>query len=1183
MRIRMVALLKASLLVRRLGTFMMRRCGVTRFASPSFLSFIAAILLFSVFAIPLQAQSASIRLEGIVWDPSGDPIPGIALTAVEEDTGRQLETVSDSEGYFRFLALPPGIYTVTAKAKGFKDVIHRNIMLFSPDTVIENLSFEVSAIDKEVAVGESPRINDSASSSSFSRNQIESLPVSDRNPFSLFVYQPGVQIAGGNESASTVNGMRKATNNIRMDGMLITDLSTPGIESSLLTITPDSLADIQIVTLGAKAEYGGSAGAQFVLASRRGSKSWTGSIYDYFRSRALNAGEFFTNSANFPRPGLSRNIFGGTLSGPVGQKTRVFGNFEGNITDQQLIRNRLVLTSTAKTGIYQWYKPSDLTRDSTTVKSFDIAANDPRGIGINSTIAAIIAKLPTANNTYIGDGLNTAGYLFDNPVYNRQQRATVRVDRTLNNSHELFFRFNYEHTDSTDITNNADAPFIGQPYGTYRNNSWALAVGSDWTISPTTVNQLRISYMRPDAELKRPGRSTDPMFVANSWTNPLDTSFPRSFKTPTFEASDALSHSMNAHSLKYGFSYRRTTQSNTNHDGVYPNVTFGTDHGNTPDSAIGPSEQSEISTTNRIYFEYLYNDLLGRIESVNQTFNSNLSSVLPVGSPRKRDYASNEFSAFIQDDWKIRRNLTLNIGLRYEFFASPNERNGFQAVLNKASRIGSAAGISDFTISRADKWYSTDWKNLAPRVGFAWDITGSGSTVLRGSYGIYYDRLNGAVTNFVDQNSYGFSQTINLYPNSSSGDLRLSDGIPLPVPTALASQPSVTRSMSVAVLDPNLRTPRVDQLNLTLEKRLWGAVVEFGYSGTRGKKLFQYTNLNQTKTKGDFQQAFQELRDYRNEGTPVSATNTLVGIFGSPMAAITALEGSNLDSGQMGAAADELDLNNFSKYAAAGVSDFYIRNFPQFDKFVFGSNSGKSWFDSFQIGFRKTTANYHLRAYYTLSKALDTISSDGASYVNPSDSFHPEFDKAPSDFDRARVLNVAWDYVLPYGRNRSVDSESNKWLDRLFGGWNLGLLYIRESGARFSVYSGRQTLYAGVSSLANYDGKRDIGRFYKNQGYIYWISPDQAASFTYPDLAEAGTSGRNSFVGPGYSNLDAALHKKFSLRENSSLQVRVEAFNVFNRTHFSVPVSNLFDPNFGIIRSTQGSPRALQVALRLQF
>ena len=182
---------------------------MTRFTSPGFLSLIIAILVTSVFAIPLQAQSGSIRLEGIVWDPAGDPIAGAALAAVEENTGWQLETVSDSEGYYRFLALPPGTYTVTAKAKGFKDVIHRHIVLTSPDAIIDNISFEVSAIDKEIPAGEFPRVNDSANSGAFSRSHLNALPLINHNPLTLLVFQPGVQIYGGSETASTVNGTRK--------------------------------------------------------------------------------------------------------------------------------------------------------------------------------------------------------------------------------------------------------------------------------------------------------------------------------------------------------------------------------------------------------------------------------------------------------------------------------------------------------------------------------------------------------------------------------------------------------------------------------------------------------------------------------------------------------------------------------------------------------------------------------------------------------------------------------------------------------------------------------------------------------------------------------------------------------------------------------------------------------------
>jgi hypothetical protein len=1157
---------------------------VNRFASPNITSLIIAILLTSVFAAPLGAQTASIRIEGIVWDPTGEPLSNAILTAVDEESGRQAETISDSEGYYRFLALQPGTYTVTAKAKAFKDVIHRHIRLFSPDTLLDNFSFEVSAIDKEVPPGEIPKFSDSANSGAFSRRDMEALPLLNRNPLSLLTYQPGVQTAYGMEGESTVNGTREAMNHIAMDGQTVSDPIFPSIQGSVLTTNPDSIADLQIFTSGAKAEFGGAGGGQFVLASRSGAKSWSGNVYDYFQDESLNANEFFYNTSRSPRPGMMRNLFGATGSGPLGEKTRVFANFEGNFTDQQLLRQRTVLTTTARTGVFQWYTPDDIVRNSTTVKTFDIVENDPRGLGIDPQIAETLARIPEPNDFTIGDGLNIAGYRFNALSDIRQERVATRIDRSLNAQHQLFFRFNWEHTDATDTWNGAEMPYPGEVSGTYVNNSWAIEGGSDWAISPRMVNELRIGYVRPKIELKRPARLTTPMFIANSWTNPSDPSFPRSSKAPSLEIADNVSYSLNRHSLKFGASYRRTLQDIVDYTGAYPNVTFGRNNGNIPDISIGPEEQFEISTADRETFESIYNDLLGRMESVSQTFNSALTSPLPAGTARIRDYSTNEFSAFVQNDWKIRRNVTLNLGVRYEVRTSPKEKNSLQSILDKASNLSAATEISDFNISARDNWYSTDWNNFAPRVGFAWDIGGKGDTVLRGAYGFHFDHLSGAITDFVDKTSYGFAQTINLYPNINGLDLRLSDGIPLPTqPPPSALTPTATRSSSLTVLDPNLRTPRIDQFNLALEKRVWGFLLEAGYTGTRGIDLFQYTNLNQTKTRGDFLQSYLELKAYRDEGTPVPESNTLFRIFGSPIAAFEALNAENFDSGEAGVAADELDLNYFGDYAAAGVSDFYIRNFPQFDRLLYGSNTAKSWFDSLQLGIRRSTNYLSFRAYYTWSKSLDTISADGNTYVNPSDSFEPQNDKAPSDFHRTHVLNTAWDYAIPFGRTRSTDSETHKVIDWMFGGWNLGSLLVWESGQRFSVYSGRQNLFSGVPSLANYDGSRDIGSVFNANGQLHWFNDEQTLGFTHPEAGVTATSGRNSFVGPRYFNMDMVAHKNFYFGEKRYVQFRAEAYNVFNNTHFGLPNNNIGSSNFGVISSTKGSPRLLQVALRVQF
>jgi hypothetical protein len=1160
-----------------------------RFTFNSILSLIIAIIITAACVIPMVAQTGSLRLEGIIWDPSGNPLSGAELTAIEESTGQQSNTVSDSDGYYRFLALQPGKYTVTAKAKGFKDVVHRELYLFTPGSTQDNFGFEVSAIDKEIGPGENARVLDSNIARSFSQREVEALPLLNRDPLALLVFQPGVQTNGGSEELSTVNGTRSSMNSIGRDGISINDPVAPHLGGSLFLINPDSISDIQIITASGNAEYGGSGGSQVVLTSRPGTKTLSGSVYDYVRNENLNANEFFNKAHNNVRPDYTRNLFGGTISGRLGANTLVFGNFEGNRTDQKIPRNRLVLTSDAKTGLFQWYKPDDTVRTTDTVQSFDIAANDPRGIGIDPSIASLLAKTPDSNNTDIGDGLNTEGYSFTNNAYIHQEQINVRVDHDLNARHRLFFQFNWDRTNATDLQNNADALFPGQESGIYAANNFGFVVGSNYTLSPTMVNELRAGFSSISTDYKRPARSSSPMLLPNSWTTPLDPSFPQSYKNPAFEITDNLSQGKNLHAFKYGVTIRRTRLSNTDYSGIYPNITFGTSNGNAPASTIGPSEQSEISTADRQGFENLYNDLLGRVESIRQTFNSNLKTFLPGGTARDRNFAILDFSGFIQDNWKIRRNLTLNLGLRYEFQTVPKELNGFQGAFDRAAEISSTANISDFNMKVGSNWHRSNLHNFSPRAGFAWDIFETGSTVLRGAYGIYYDPLIGGITRFIDRNSYGLSQTIYQHPNASGNDdYRLSDNPALPQqPEPPILQPEAIRSTSTAIMDPNLSTPRVHQFHLTLERRLWGAIWEAGYTGTRGKKLFQYLQLNQTKTAPDFLQSFKELQAYRTMGTPVPASNTLVRIFGSPLAVFNALGGYNFDSGQVGIAADNLDLDHFDKYAAAGVSDYYLRNFPQFDKFLFGTNAAESSYDALRIGLRKSTNNFHLRAYYTWSKSLDNASADGSQYVIPSDSFQPKSDKSFSNFDRTHVLNVASDYALPFGRSQDSDFDSPKWVTALFAGWNLGTLWTYESGARFSVSSGLQNQYAGIYSLANLDAenRRNVGKLYKDNdtGAIYWIGPVTADQFSYPEAGNKGTSGRNSFVGPSYFNLDVVLHKKFAIRENQFLQFRMEAYNVFNNTRLGLPNTNLFDSNFGRITSTVGNPRFLQLALRYQF
>ena len=1174
---------------------------------------IAAILLAVFGCAPLLAQTGAIHLEGIVWDPSGNPLSGATLTAVEENTGVRIETVSDSDGYYRFMVLQPGIYTVTAKAAGFRNVIHREIHLFVPGGVTDNISFEVSTIDNLIGPTDSPRLLDSDLADAFSQRDLADYPLFDRNALGLVTFQPGVQINGGSESASAVNGIQPGMNALTRDGLTMTDPSSPGIGVSMLPISIDTISGVQIITSNAGAEYGGAGGAQVVVTSKHGATGWHGNVYDYVNMSRVDANEYFNKFNNIGRPDYLRNLFGGVLSGQFNPKTAFFGIYEGNRTEQELYRNRLVLTEKAREGVFRWYTPDDTTRNSLTVKSFDIIKNDPREIGINPAVAGAINLLPKANNRYIGDVLNTAGYEFQSDLYRHQDRVDGRVDYSINPEHKIFFRAGWDRTKATDIQNGNDAAYPGLDSAYYKTNDFNFVFGSEYTLSPTMINELRAGFARANIDYERPDRSTGAMFLSNMWTDPQRVAFPESYRNSSLEISDTFSHSKNVHAFKYGFSVRRQVFGNTNYNGVYPTVTFGNSHGNIPDigpSVTGSDDGIGISEADRDKFEKFYNNLLGRIESVRQTFysNSDLTGMLSAGSPRERNFASWSLSGFIQDNWKIKPNITLNLGLRYELYTMPKESNGYQVALDKASMINADEydTISDFRIKSGAGWAKSDKLNFSPRVGVSWDIFGTGSTVARGGYGIYYNRLNNNIINFVDQYSYGFSQNVTEFPNElqdgdgTGTDIRWSDGFTVTAPSPLKLQPDANREYAVAIFDPNLKTPRVHQMNATLERRWLGVQWQIGYTRTHGTKLFQNLNLNQTKIDDDLMTAFHELKAYRENGTAFSENNVLIGIFGRADTAIEALGGygergyNTFDTNEIGAAADILDRQHYEEMNAAYEAgtfrknpNYYIRNFPQFSAFFYGTNAAESWYDAMWAGVRKSGMNYSFRAFYTWSRSEDTLASSNSNFIADLDSFNPESAKGYSDYHRSHVFNLAWRYSLPFGRDINYETDQPGWVNALLANWNVSLLVTRESGARFSVSSGMENMYAGIYSRADLirTSNAKIGKLYmgSESGAPYWISPDVAQQFDVPEVGIQGSSKRNAFTGPQYINLDMAMHKSFRISEGQSIQIRLESYNIFNKANFGIPDTNLGSSGFGRLTSTVGSPRKMQFAVRYNF
>jgi hypothetical protein len=398
-------------------------------------------------------------------------------------------------------------------------------------------------------------------------------------------------------------------------------------------------------------------------------------------------------------------------------------------------------------------------------------------------------------------------------------------------------------------------------------------------------------------------------------------------------------------------------------------------------------------------------------------------------------------------------------------------------------------------------------------------------------------------------------------------------------------RPPPTRSANLTLFSPYLRAGYIQHYSLTLQRELFrNTVIEVGYVGTHGVKMFMDLNLNQPRIYEDFLGAFLELQDFCIYERPVPDSNTLVRIFGSASDAVNALGATTIRLGEVGKAANSLDRTYYGKYAQAGVSDFYLRNYPQFDQAIVGTNDGRSYYSSIQLSLRRQSGALKFVANYTYSKTMDNISSEGLGFVSPVDNFNVRLNLARSDYDVPHAFNSSVVYILPLGRGRIFASDAPRWLDAFIGGWDVGVLTLWQSGRVLSYFSGRSTGPTSASSFADYSGDRDIGRVMREGDGVFWLTPEEISRFKVPLAGEIGTSGRNAFRGPRFFNVDMSLAKQFRINEQHAVSFRAEAYNLFNNVNFGLPNSDLSVPEtFGRISSTIGSSRILQMALRYDF
>jgi hypothetical protein len=1143
----------------------------------------------------LNAQTVTTRLEGVVQDPTGAAVVGAKISASDVKTQVHNELTSDAQGRFVFISLQPGNYTLTITAPGFQKEIVSGLELNAAAVVNQIIKLQVGQASESVSVSaseETVQTTDSQVGRSITLRDIDTLPQLGRTPLTLSAFQPGAQIDPSDATFTHINGQRQGSNNTSLDGIDANDSVAPRLGLSLTANNSDSIGEFRMITDGGKAEYGRNAGGQVQLITRSGTNQIHGGLFDYLRNTDLNANTFFNNSGGVTRPKFIQNIYGFSVGGPVvfpklyngHNKTFIFGNFQGRRTRQEVVRNRTVLTPDAKKGLFDYVAGG-------VRQQYNIVANDPRHIGIDPAVAKTLALLPDPNNNDLGDGLETAGYRFNNPVPSLEDQFTIKGDHNINDNMHLFLRWSWQRNSSIDNLNNADATFPGQLQGNQGGHRWGFSAGYDWNINSSTVNEFRAGHQSAATSFNRPARVKGPTLISNDYTDPLLANFAQARNSPVNQFSDNLTKVIHKHTLKFGGVMDLTTQFGTNDQGIYPNVTFTTSNGNAPPASVTPTGVTGINLTN---FQNLYNELLGRVNQVTTTFYSNLNTFQAAGLPRVRNFLIHDIGYFVQDDFRVNRKLTLNYGLRWDIFGSPHESNGLQGGLVEAQQIANLVPLESTTLQPVKQYYKTDYNNFAPRFGFAYDVTGEGKTAIRGNYGIFFDRTLGASVSSTDGNTPGFAQSVQTFPNANGTDIRVSDGLA----NILPGQPAApvltlpdTRSTTITLYNPNLRTGYVQQFGMNVQRQLLrNTVLEVGYVGGRGVKLFLQRDLNQQQVYGAFLNAFKEYQAYVPNGSATgptpSANNLLTKIFGSPAAVLTAVGASNFTNGALSAAATAVDRNNYTKYAAAGIPDNFLRKYPQYNQVLFGTNDGRNYYDSLQVSVRRSTGSLHVTANYTFSKSLDNISAEGNGYTAPIDSYNLKLNKGVSDFNHPHSFNGSALYTLPIGRGKRFGGGMPRWADAFIGGWDVGTLFVLQSGSPFSVLGSYATgPGSGLTSYALFSGTdRNLGSVSRRGDGVFYFSPAEAGLFSVNRIpGYVGNAGRNAFIGPSYFNEDASVVKRFRITERHAVTFRAEAYNMFNKANFVNPGTNLLTPaTFGKISSTQPA-RIMQAALRYDF
>jgi outer membrane receptor protein involved in Fe transport len=1095
----------------------------------------ALVALLMLLAGAAAAQTTTGEIVGTVRDAQGAAVPGSTVTITSADTGLVRTETTTDVGFFRFPALPTGTYTLSAEKSGFAvgKVGHVEVLVANATTVDINLA--VAQASQTVTVESNVTLTDTESAhlgGVIEEAQVTTLPLNGRNFAQLALLNAGVSASGGGGgqqggeggiSGYSSNGQRSTSNNFMVDG-----IDNNNYEAGSVAQLPsiDSIQEFQVQTNNYAAEYGRSSGSIVNLVTKSGTNQLHGSAYEFFRNNDLDARNFFADPA-FSAPALRLNQFGATLGGPIHKdKTFFFGNYEGF---------RQVAGITELTNV-----PTAAERAGTFINP---ANGQTVTVAVNPTSAQLFQLFPPANTDESG------GNFVSSPnLTNSTNQYMMKVDHHLSNG-LLTARYSYTGASIFYPFQPGQGVTDVPGYGVQDSETTQLAsLGHTWFITPNTLNEFRFGYTRVTGFTYN---QTGPQAATYGFNTGWAANSPMGLgDMPNITFSGGLvsgvesTSNLGASGNNPAGNWINTLQwvDNYSHITARHDWKFGGEVRNIRD--------------NRVYDLY-FNGQLGFTGSENpQGIPSPLldfaeglpSSSLQFVGNSGRSYRTTSYDFFAQDTFKLRPNLTLSYGLRYELntvlhdatnrsttwrpnlyttYLSPTASQTDLAVLQ-------ASGIA--TQSQLGGLYDGDHTNFAPRIGLAWSLGKSQETVLRAGYGIFYDTVFGNIP----------------------GNVMLN---PPYLPDYYVSSPAFPQSFGASgfpvltITPATLQTPYSQAWNLDVQRQLPEKILlDVAYVGSTGTHLPRFRQIDQ---------AYITQAQINTLSPDVITRMELLGIP-PPVA-------------------------TFLSQNIALMPTIVRGPYFGFAQIFEAEDSMSSAYNSLQAKLdKKFSRGLTLGVAYTYAKSIDGASDFFGSGANgstifPQNNYDTAAEKGLSDFDIRHRFVFNYIYSFP--------SMKTLWTaipDRVGNGWQISGIVTAQTGQPFSVLTGVDESSTGLGDdRANVTGNPNVGP-HTVQEYF------NTADFSLNAPLTFGDSGRNIVIGPGFTNVDFALLKNTEITERVNMQFRAEFFNILNHPNFALPNNVLTSPSFGALYQTpdvaqynvglgSGGPRLIQFGLKFLF